>query len=274
MESKIEFSSLYSSANIHRIENNECCIVFVHGFSESAICWDDIVNKLKGHGNLVTYDCAGHGDNAKLWPNVSFELYVEQLGQLVRHLKKNEKFEKIILVGHSQGAAIAAQYAIQKPEYVNGLMLISAFFRVDMPLKAIWNNFLQLVQQGDSRRFWDLNSSLLLGVKSGIWSGLRGQVIQQHLDFFVKEQLVVLINALLNVSVRVDPLKLKNKPVYLIHGEYDIMVPNYYSKEILKDIPDAKYIEIDNANHLLVELEPNVSQLLLEMIENLQQCNK
>ncbi|MDQ0416682.1 pimeloyl-ACP methyl ester carboxylesterase [Croceifilum oryzae] len=269
MESNLPFSSLYSVANIHRHENKKCCFVFVHGFSESGVCWDDIIIPIKGRANFVSYDCVGHGNNAYLWEQASFQAYVHQLDELVSYLKEKECFQKIVLVGHSQGAAIVAQYSIQSLENVDGLILISPFFYIGEPLGALWSNFLQLVEQGEVRRFWDVNSSLLLGPRSESWSQFREVSIQERLNFFTKEQLMVLINALLHIQVTGDISTLKNKPMYLIHGQYDLMFPNYYSKEIQKQVLEAEYMEVEGANHLLIELESEVYQVMLKMMKDI-----
>ncbi|TCP68328.1 alpha/beta fold hydrolase [Baia soyae] len=266
MKSDLPFSSLYSMAYMNRNVNKNCCFVFVHGFSESGVCWDDIINPIKDHANFVTYDCVGHGNNAHLWERVSFHTYVHQLGELVSYLKERECFCNIILVGHSQGAAIVSQYAINSAKNVDGLILISPFFYIGAPLKALWTNFLQLVEQGEIRRFWDVNSSLLLGPKSESWAQYREDSIQQRLNFFTKEQLTVLIKTLLSLQITGEISTFNHKPMYLIHGQYDLMFPNYYSKEIQKQVPVAKYIEVDGANHLLIECESEIRQVLLDVV--------
>ncbi|SFX57011.1 Lysophospholipase, alpha-beta hydrolase superfamily [Thermoactinomyces sp. DSM 45891] len=268
MESNLLFSSQYSVANIHRHENKKCCFVLVHGFSESAVCWDDMINPIKDHANFITYDCVGHGNNAHLWELASFPAYVQQLDDLVSYLKEKECFQKMILVGHSQGAGIVAQYSIQNPTNVDGLILISPFLYIGAPLRALWTNFLQLVEQGEMRRFWDLNSSLLLGPKSESWSQFRESSMQERLNFFTKEQLVMLLNALLHIEVTGDLSTLKNKPMYLIHGQYDLMFPSYYSKEIQSQVLEAEYIEVEGANHLLIELESAVYSVMLKMMKD------
>lgn len=266
-----QFSNIYSAGDIQRIANKECCIVFVHGFSESKACWGDIVDQVKDHANVVTYDCIGHGNNSDLWHQASFETYVDQLKSLINFLKLEEKFKKIILVGHSQGAAIAAQYTLRHPDNVEKLMLISPFTYVAEPLKALWTNFLKLVQRSDMELFWNINSSLLLGPKSKIWSDFRENSIQERLEVFSQDQVSLLIKALLEVNVVGDMSILHNKLTHLIHGEYDTMFPNYYSKEIIRLIPEANFIKVDDANHLLIELEPHISQAIIKNIVEINQ---
>ncbi|MGY1423658.1 alpha/beta fold hydrolase [Bacillus cereus] len=261
-----QFSNTYSTGDIQRIANKDCCIVFIHGFSESKECWSDIVYQVKDHVNVVTYDCLGHGNNSNLWNNASFEAYVDQLKSLIHFLKVEEQINKIILVGHSQGAAIATQYTLQHPDNIDKLMLISPFTYVAEPLKALWTNFLKLVQRGDMELFWNINSSLLLGPKSKSWSNFREKSIQDRLEFFSQEQLILLIKSLLDVKVVGDMSILHNKLTHLIHGEYDTMFPNYYSKEILRYIPEANFIKVDDANHLLIELETHISQELIKTV--------
>lgn len=263
---EFKFSDVYSMGEIQQIKSKDYCIVLVHGFSESKECWNDVINQLKENANIVTYDCVGHGNNSDLWNCTSFKAYVDQLKALVTFLKEKEKFNHIILVGHSQGAAIATQYTLQQPDNIEKLILISPFTYVANPLKATWTNFLKLVQKGNMELFWDINSSLLLGPKSNIWSKFRGESIQDRLEFFSQEQLILLIKALLEVNVVGDMSILHTKLRYLIHGEYDTMFPNYYSKEISNRIPEANYIQVDNANHLLIELEPHISHAIIKTI--------
>ncbi|MFJ3386962.1 alpha/beta fold hydrolase [Lysinibacillus sp. NPDC086135] len=269
MYSKIQYSKLYSTANIFRTGRSDCCILFVHGFSESSICWEDVSTKIKGHVNLVTYDCIGHGNNASLWKQASFESYTDQLDELINYLLEYEKFTKIILVGHSQGASIAMQYSMKNPNKVYKLILVSPITYIDNALESLWNNFIKLVEKGQIERFWDINSSLLLGPKSKEWSHFRGNAIQKRLEFFSQEHLLSLMKALLDINIEKDLSILSNKITHLIHGEYDAMFPNYYSKSILKYLPNAEYIEVAGANHLLIELEPHISRALMEFVNDL-----
>lgn len=256
----------------YRIEkaDSDCWIVCVHGFSESGECWDNIFDKLHGKANLVSYDCLGHGKNKKLWPQVTFKSYVDQLGVIVSNLKKQNAKRKIVLVGHSQAAAIVAQFALSNVKLVDGLMLISPFLEIKEPLKALWSHFIEFVKEGKRKEMWSINSALLLGPKSKVWSDFRKKAIQHRLDFFQQDHLVVLLQALLSIKITGDLAKLSHLPMHIVHGQRDTMFPTYYSEDILKVLPNAKYVEIKDAVHLLVELEPEVIKSLGELIQSVE----
>lgn len=252
----------------YRVEKStsSCWVICVHGFSESGECWNSIFDQLRGRANLLAYDCLGHGANKEFWRDVSFRAYVDQLGEIVRKIKAEDARRKIILVGHSQAAAIVAQYAIINSGMVDGLMLISPFFEVKEPIMALWQQFLKMVREGRREDMWSINSALLLGPKSGSWAPFRSEAIRSRVEFFPEAHLARLIEALLSVNVEGDLSILSRIPVHVVHGERDAMFPSYYSEEIGRKLPTAHFRIVKDAVHLLIELEPEVIRSLSELI--------
>lgn len=263
---KIKYSNKFSDAKCVRSSKKQSCVIFIHGFSETSDCWNAIVKKLKNYSNFITYDCIGHGNNSHLWREVSVSAYVEQARTIIKFIKNNKMFNSATVVGHSQGAYIAAKLALEEPNTINGLMLVSPFFNMKPATKEIWTNFLKLVQAKDIERFWDLNSSLLLGPKSGVWQNNRLKEISRRLKVFNNKQVEKLIEVLLDININSDIRVLAEKPICLIHGEYDVMFPKYYSEDILRLIPKAKYSVIKGANHLLVEMQDEITEELQELL--------
>jgi pimeloyl-ACP methyl ester carboxylesterase len=64
-------------------------------------------------------------------------MYVGQLAELLWHCKACRKYEKIFLIGHSMGGAIAAAFAELYPQHIAGLVLVApAGLPVPMPITA------------------------------------------------------------------------------------------------------------------------------------------
>ncbi|NTU53476.1 MAG: alpha/beta fold hydrolase [Chlorobiaceae bacterium] len=94
-------------------------ILFIHGYGGMIEHWDDNIPAFEERYRIYAMDLIGFGQSEK--PNVRYclELFAAQIKAFM-HLKK---LEKVILVGHSMGAASSIIYAHLYPESVEGLVL-------------------------------------------------------------------------------------------------------------------------------------------------------
>lgn len=74
---------------------------------------------------IVFYDQRGSGLSQRIdeigYPNV--QVFIDELDGVINHYRKNSS-QKVILAGHSWGAMLAAAYINQKPNNIEGLILI------------------------------------------------------------------------------------------------------------------------------------------------------
>lgn len=98
-------------------------IVFIHGLSWDHRSWLPQLTRLDEEYDLVAYDYRSHGntDTPADHP-LSIELLAEDLHALIDEVG----LEQPVLCGHSYGGLIAAEYAIQYPENVAGLVFADA----------------------------------------------------------------------------------------------------------------------------------------------------
>lgn len=95
-------------------------IVLVHGFIESADTWQDVASKLAAAGYRVyALDLDGWGYTQRVAP---FDL-AHQSSQLLGFIAAMH-LNRPILVGHSSGAAIAADVTLRSPSAVGGIMFL------------------------------------------------------------------------------------------------------------------------------------------------------
>jgi len=81
-----------------------CTLVLVHGFGASGETWNDIVPALRAHCDLIQVDLKGFGFSAK--PRDSDYTLHEQ-AELMTEFVSFLAADKIVLVGHSYGGAVA-----------------------------------------------------------------------------------------------------------------------------------------------------------------------
>lgn len=106
-------------------------VVFVHGLGASMYGWRGILRPALDAGyRVVAFDNRGFGFSERPDSGYSNGAYVRLLVALLDSLG----IPDAVLVGHSMGGAISAQFAIDHPERVRGLVLVgSAGYGVSEP---------------------------------------------------------------------------------------------------------------------------------------------
>ncbi len=94
-------------------------VVLIHGVGLDRHMWDPLASLL--HRPIITYDLLGMGDAAKPPGPYSLALYADQLLSLTNG-------RRVDIVGFSLGALIAQRFAIDHPELVHRLVLVSGVF--------------------------------------------------------------------------------------------------------------------------------------------------
>ena len=96
-------------------------VVLLHGFGGDIDNWLFNVGPLAAVADVVALDLPGHGESEIKLPGTS----VEALAGFVAAVLDRLDIERAHLAGHSLGAAVAAQVALDHPERVAGLVLIA-----------------------------------------------------------------------------------------------------------------------------------------------------
>lgn len=99
-------------------------LVFVHGIGGAKVVWTPVLDLLPESWRLVAYDYRGGGESEEAEPGpLSVGEWSADLGAL---LEERRVEGPVVLVGHSLGATIALQFALDRPEVPSALVLIGA----------------------------------------------------------------------------------------------------------------------------------------------------
>jgi pimeloyl-ACP methyl ester carboxylesterase len=100
-------------------------IIFVHGWTCNETSWSEQVPAFEKDYRVVTIDLPGHGNSE--FPKdkpLSYDVFV----RAVEAVRDQIKADKVVLVGHSMGAAVIGQYAVRYPQHVAALVAIDGQF--------------------------------------------------------------------------------------------------------------------------------------------------
>ncbi len=104
--------------------------MLVHGFTDLAVAWRGVAERLVLHGRVIAPDLRGHGDSGRVGDGgyYYFMDYVADLDDLIAQTSTGE----LVVVGHSMGGSVSAYWSGTRPEKVARLCLIEGLGPPDL----------------------------------------------------------------------------------------------------------------------------------------------
>ena len=106
------------------IPKNKTPILFLHGFTGSALDWKFIFSSLNPTCFPIAIDLPGHGET-KL-PNTLEHYSTEGYVNVVQAVIEYFEITKLVIVGYSMGGRTALSFAVENPNIVKALILESS----------------------------------------------------------------------------------------------------------------------------------------------------
>jgi len=219
--------------------------------------WRHMLNTFSEGQTLVRYDERGCGLSDWLVPDLSFESWVRDLETIADKLDT----PRFALLGISQGASIAIAYAVRHPERVSRLVLHGGYARGRLArgpspeAAAEAETMVRLAEIGWGRcddAFRQFFTTQFI----------PGGTREQHAWFNELERISTSpANAanFMREFNRIDVTALLPQvrcPTLVLHSLHDRRVPYEEGRLIAGAIPDAEFVSINSANHLLLDSEP------------------
>ena len=235
-------------------------VVLLHGFGGDLDNWLFNVGPLAARADVVALDLPGHGESALSLPGPS----LEALAAFVVAFLDQVGIERCHLAGHSLGAAVAAQVALDQPDRVAGLVLIApAGLGPDINMEYI-DGFVRAAGKKDLKAVL----GHLFADESLVTRSLVDGVLRYKRLDGVSELLGSLAAGLFpNGSQAADPgrrLDARSVPVTVVWGGDDRIIPASHADAA----PDgATVVVLEKAGHMVqMERATEVNELLLAQL--------
>ena len=240
----------------YELEGEGKTIVFVHGLSDSLAYWKVLSENLKNDYLTLIYDLRGHGESSDDDRNTTIDLYQEDLYQLLKSLN----IENAVFVGLSLGGNVILDLAVNHPEMVNGLVVMSSFPEHDEKLKNIFDDFDNAIDEG----FVEFFDTILPYT-------LPDDILEEHKELLENlkveaaktaniEGIKKGINAGYGFNLR-DKLNEINAPTLVIAGEEDNLTTLDIQRKISDNIQDSELIVLEKTKHNIL-IGRNIEKVL------------
>jgi pimeloyl-ACP methyl ester carboxylesterase len=253
-------------------------VIMIHGGGPGASGWSNFHRNIgpfvEAGFRVVLIDCPGFGQSDPLVTSEQLDtFYAQAVAGVMRELG----IARTSLIGNSMGGATSIQFALDRPEQVDKLVLMgpAAMGRsvfTPMPMEGIkllfkvylepsmesLNEMLQVFVHDPSRITDELRESRFKAM-------MRNDA--EHLKNFVKSmQAQDPLTRVADLSVRLGEIKAKTLAT---HGVNDRFVPMDHALKLVGGIPDCRLVMFNNCGHWVQwEHADEFNRIVIDFIKN------
>jgi pimeloyl-ACP methyl ester carboxylesterase/DNA-binding CsgD family transcriptional regulator len=198
--------------------------------------------------------------------DLSFDAWVRDLEAVV----EAAGFERFALLGHSQGASIAIDYARRHPERVTHLVLLGGYVRGwlkrGLPPERVaeLQAQLKLIEVGWGRDDPAYRHMFSTQFAPGATLEQMSSLSELQRVSASPENALRLIRGFFDIDVREQAPHVMC-PTLVLHGRGDLRAPFEEGRITASLIPGARLVPLDTANHILLEHEPAFQHFFEEL---------
>ena len=239
-------------------------VILVHGLSDDLTLWMPLTPELSRCYRTIAIDVRGHGHTSKPDMSYSIKLFSEDLSGLVEKLKISQAH----MTGFSMGGSIAQQFALNHPEKVRSLVLLSAFSYVDSGLRNILIGFRNSITEGGLPAFFD--EAVKLTVTPEFASANSEAIARlREVSVRINNPVAILhaIDACLGFDVKHKISKISLRTL-IVSGRNDILTPLHLAGQIHRSMDSSEWKIMENVGHnlLIPENTPELTQIILRFL--------
>lgn len=228
--------------------------------------WRHWLRGLAEHHTLVRYDERGCGLSDRDVDQFNLDAWVLDLETVVDALG----LERFPLLGISQGASIAVEYAVRHPEKVSCLILYGGYIRGRMhrdltpAQREEMEVMIRLIKVGwgqEHAAFRQVFSSLFLpdGTPEQIHAFNELQRVSSSPEIAAR-----IVSGFQWIDVREQAGRI-TQPTLVLHARGDLRIPFEEGRLAAATIPGARLVPLESRNHILLEDEPAWRRFLEEV---------
>lgn len=221
---------------------DEPAVVLLHGAGGDYLYWPPVIRRMKGL-QVFALDLPGHGKSAGLGYQ-TLSAYAQEIMQWQQELG----LARAAYVGHSMGGGIAMLLALQHPERIQALGLISTAARLPVNPTLLSDTqsettLPRAIEQIIAWSFGPQAAAGLLELATSRMASTRPSVLYN--DFLACDRFDVF-----------DRLGQINQPACVICGTEDRMTPVRNSQQLVDALPAAELVTIPGAGHMVMLEQP------------------
>ncbi|PKN83682.1 MAG: hypothetical protein CVU46_16335 [Chloroflexi bacterium HGW-Chloroflexi-8] len=217
-------------------------VILLHGAGSNHLCWPAEIRRLPDF-HTIAIDLPGHGKSS----GTGFH-DLHSYSQALLDFLAAAGWYRVFLIGHSMGGSIALQFALNHPEHVIGLSLVSSSASFSIK-KEIVESFRSPKTSTIGRQFL-LDSIAPRKGQDGWFTAVKKSIMDTRDSLFYADY-----RACVNFDVR-DRLKDIQTPAQIFACTNDSLVPLASSTFLSSALPNSELIICYQNGHMVMLEEP------------------
>jgi pimeloyl-ACP methyl ester carboxylesterase/DNA-binding CsgD family transcriptional regulator len=228
--------------------------------------WIPWLTELSRHNTLYRYDPRGCGLSDRNVARYALDAWVRDLETVA----EAAGLARFALLGMSQGAAIAIDYAVRHPQRVERLVLYGGYARgvlrrgLGERQREEFEATTKLIELGWGREnpaFRQLFTSMFVpgGTAEEVDSFNRLQQVSA-----TAEEAARMVRGYADIDVQAQAAKVRC-PTLVMHAHGDARVPFDEGRLVASLVPGARFVPLDSRNHVVLAHEPAWKTLVAEL---------
>jgi len=239
-------------------------LVLIHGLNGDLTGWALVIPELAKHFRTLAIDVRGHGESGK--PD---QLYsIKEFSQDLKEFLSKMQIAQAHILGLSMGGAIAQQFALDYPQMVRALILVSTFSHVDDLCQRAFMRLRQALATGGYPAFFDEVVKLAftrryIAENPQAIADLKKKRIRTNSPAAIGRA----TDACLAFNLR-DQIARIQHPTLVVSGREDVFTPIHLAEEIHKTIRNSEWKILEGVGHnLYIEKAPEMVPVVLHFLK-------
>ncbi|MFH1653768.1 MAG: alpha/beta hydrolase [Pseudomonadota bacterium] len=238
-------------------------LLLINGLGGDTRGWAPLIEHLKNKFHVISYDmrCAGQSDKPK--EQITIHQLAEEALALIQHLG----LKRVHVLAHSMGGMIAMDLALNHPDLIDKLFLISTAPSLNRPY-AVSEKILTLFHR------IDVSPELLAEVYETVFgTNFKKKIsIDDYIKARMKDTNPQPTQAYLNQLRATELFDIYDsvakifQPACIVVGDQDKIIPPQNSKWLSEKIPNSKLLVLKGIGHMLpIEATDELSKIVEEI---------
>ena len=246
----------------YSIEGSGPPLFLIHGIGAARDAWRFITPTLSDYFTVVTYDLRGHGSS----PDGGATFSLDELVLDLERVRELTGIERAHFAGHSLGGMIGPAYALQYPDRVFSLALLStAAGRTEEDSRKVWAVVRAMEQMGVSK----VLDTLVDRWFTEPFIENQGDIVQRRLQQVIETDHEVFLNVFrIYAGTEMMPwLHRVKAPSLVLTGENDGGCNPRLNTLITSALPNSELVVLPRVKHaILLEAPDQVVSHLVRFI--------
>lgn len=238
-------------------------VALIHSLALDQSFWDGVVPLLTPHADVLTYDCRGHGQSAKVKMTYTPELFAGDLASLLDHVS----WPHAVIAGCSMGGCVAQAFAGVYPHRVQALAVMDSTAWYGLTAPKDWR------ERAATAAAKGLSALIAFQATRWVSDAFREQhpdVIRKHMDVFLANDIDcyrATCEMLGDADLRPYQAAMR-LPVSVIVGEEDYATPVAMSEQIHRALPNSTLSVLPKVRHLTpIECPDVIAEKILALLK-------